>query len=163
VSYREPACVLVNRHQISIEPATAGSLPSATSCIAGLPTPADAAEQRGRPTRSHTKRRPAQRSSGDCQSQPRACWGWSFDTGSSSKRCSSSGAGKRLPLEEQSGDDFNAMGRRTADRPVRSTQGGQTRPFRRATAAEPANVRERHGRPLRCCPSLRLDFRLLQS
>jgi hypothetical protein len=32
----------VNRHQISIEPAAAGSLPSATSCIAGLPTPADA-------------------------------------------------------------------------------------------------------------------------
>ena len=32
----------VNRHQISIEPAAAGPLPSATSCIAGLPTPADA-------------------------------------------------------------------------------------------------------------------------
>jgi hypothetical protein len=32
----------VNRHQISIEPAAAASLPSATSCIAGLPTPADA-------------------------------------------------------------------------------------------------------------------------
>jgi hypothetical protein len=32
----------VNGHQIPIEPAAAGALPSATSCIAGLPTPADA-------------------------------------------------------------------------------------------------------------------------
>jgi len=32
----------VNRHQISIDRAAAASLPSATSCIAGLPTPADA-------------------------------------------------------------------------------------------------------------------------
>lgn len=39
----------VNRHQISIEPAAAGSLPSVTSCIAGLPTPADAACDCGSP------------------------------------------------------------------------------------------------------------------
>src|SRR5215468_10791310 len=32
----------LSRHQISIEPAAEASLPSATSCIAGLPTPADA-------------------------------------------------------------------------------------------------------------------------
>ena len=32
----------VNRHQISIDRPAAASLPSATSCIAGLPTPADA-------------------------------------------------------------------------------------------------------------------------
>jgi hypothetical protein len=40
-----PTCTTsraVNSYQIAIEPAAAGALPSATSCIAGLPTPADA-------------------------------------------------------------------------------------------------------------------------